>query len=149
MASSTTQRISSLYTGIMKLAPVSISAVLILLVILAVADPSGLFPNGAIVLVMLVAALTFFAWHSYRLKFVAMDSNQLYVSSWFKHTVVPFSNVDNIYYSAGVGLVFIRLKSPSVFGLTITFMPTLSSALRSALNSPSIVDELRGLVRNA
>jgi len=134
----------------MKLVPVPIiSAMFILLVVSTVVDSATLFPNGPIMLIILVAALAFFAWQSYRIKFVAMDNNQLYVSSMFKHTVVPFSNVDNIYYSAGLGLVFVRLKSPSVFGSTITFMPTLGAVIRSALKSPLIVDELRGLAKQA
>ena len=150
MASSATQRISSHYTGIMKLIPVPLISAAVVFAALGIAGRTlPLFPDGALVLTFTLAALAFFTWHSYRLKFVTMDNDKLYVSGWFKHSAIPLSSVENIYYSAGVGLVFVRLKAPSVFGSTITFMPTLDSAIRSALKSPSIVDELKGLVKNA
>ena len=150
MASSTLQRVSSLYTGIMKLIPVPLISAAAVFAALGIAGRTlPLFPDGAIVLTFTLAALAFFAWHSHRLKFVAVDNDQLYVSGWFKHSAIPLSNVESIYYSPGIGLVFVRFKSPSLFGPKIAFMPTLGAAIRSALKSPSIVDELRGLVEHA
>jgi|SRR5215813_5840142 len=150
MASSSIQRISSFYTGIMKLLPVPLMSLANIFAAVGIADHSlPLFPDGLTVLAFTVVALVFFAWHSYRLKFVAVDNDHLYVSGWFKHRAIPLSNVEQIYYSPGIGMVFIGLKSPSAFGRRIAFMPTIGSALRVVLKSPSVVDELRNLVAQA
>ena len=108
-----------------------------------------LFPGGMLVLFFTVTALGFFFWHSRQLKFVGVDNDTLYVAGWFKRTEIPLTEVDNIFFSTLVGLVNVRLKSPSCFGSTISFSPALSDSIFLALGSPSIVDELRDLVTKA
>jgi hypothetical protein len=154
MASSTIQRISSLYTGVMKLLPVPMLSLAAIFAIIGIADRSlPLFPDGLIVLTFTLAALAFFAWHSYQLKFVGVDTDHLYVSGWLKHAAVPLSNIENVDYFLGIRflakLIVVRLKSPTPFGATIYFMPTVGATIRASLNSPSVVDHLRRLVEHA
>lgn len=73
---------------------------------------------------MALAGLTFFSWHSSRLKIVAVDDENLYVSGWFTRSVITLSEIEYIYFSAGIGLVVVRSKSESHFSHTIAFMPT-------------------------
>jgi hypothetical protein len=154
MASSTTQRISSHYTGIMKLLSVPVLSIAVVFEFLGIAGRTvPLFPDGTIVLAFTLAALAFFAWASYQLKFVGVDGDHLYVSGWFKDIAIPLSNVEAIDYFLGIRflarLIVVRLKSPSVFGATIYFMPTVGATIRASLNSPSVVDDLRRLVEHA
>ena len=144
------RRISSLYTPVMKLVPVPvIGGALVLILVGVLGGGIPLFPDGTIVLLLVLTALGFFFWYSHRLKFVGIDTETLYVAGLFKRTEIPLSEVDYVSTSELVGLVNVRLKSPSCFGSTISFRPTLSDSVRSALGSPSIVDELRDLVARA
>jgi uncharacterized membrane protein YbaN (DUF454 family) len=131
-----------------------LTAMLMLVAALGIAGRTlPLFPDGVIVLTFTLAALAFFAWHSYRLKFVAVDDGHLYVSGWFKHIAIPLSNIQSVDYFLGVRffakLIVVRLKSPSTLGATIYFMPTVGATIRASLNSPSVVDDLRRLVEHA
>jgi hypothetical protein len=140
------RRISSLYTPLMKLLPVPfIMGVLVLIVISILGHKLPVFPDGLIALSFTLAVLGFFSWHSSRLKFVGLDDDNLYVSGWFTGSVIPLSEVEDVYYFGGVGLVFVRLKSESYFGYTIAFMPTWGLYI----NSHPIVEELRGLAKEA
>jgi hypothetical protein len=112
-------------------------------------DPSEFFPDGAVGLLMLVAATMLFAWHGGRMKFVSVDSDNLYVSGYRKSTVIPLGDIQFVHYSPGVGLVNIRLRAPSEFGSTFAFMPTWANGLLAFFGQPSIVEELRGLARDA
>src|SRR2546423_1019509 len=124
------RRISSLYTWPMKMLPAPFFVLLaILLGVGFYFDPSELFPDGAIGLLIFMVAMMLFAWHSGRVKFVSVDSDNLYVSGYRKSTVVPLGDIQFVHYSPGVGLVNVRLRSPSAFGSTITFMPTWANGL--------------------
>jgi len=145
-----TRRISSLYTLVMKLVPVPVIVGAVVLVLIGIIGGGiPLFPDGSLVLLVLLPVLGFFFWHSWRLKFVGVDNENLYVSSCFKRTEIPLSEVDYISSSDVVGLVNVRLKSPSCFGSMISFRPTMGNTILSALGSPSVVDELRDLVTKA
>lgn len=119
--------------------------VLIMMGILARTLP--LFPDGLFLLGFTFAALVFFSWRSSRLKFVRVDSDTLYVADWLRRSAIPLSEVEHVYYSGGVGLVFVRLKSPSDFGCKIAFMPTFGASILSMWGSPSVVEELRDLAK--
>src|SRR5262249_26223667 len=116
MAPSLPRRISSLYTLPMKIIPVLLlSVILVLLSVSLYFDRTDFFPNGAIVLLMLMAGLMLFAWHSARMKFASVDSDNLYVSGFFKSAAIPLTNILFIYFSPGAGLIIVRLKSPSAY----------------------------------
>jgi hypothetical protein len=154
MASSAMQRVSSLYTGIMKILPVPLVAMATVFALLGIADHTlPAFPDGILVLTMTLGFLGCFLWGAYRLKFVAVDDNYLYVSGWLKHIAIPLSNIESIDYFLGIKfmarLIVVRLKSASEFGQTIYFMPTVGAAIRATLNAPSVVEELRQLVDKA
>ncbi len=107
------------------------------------------YPDGGILLALTLAALIFFSWLSIRLKFVRVDHNTLYVLGWFKRSAIPLTEIEQVHYSGGVGLVFVRLKSASDFGRTIAFMPTFGARTLSMLGSRSIAEELRDLAKSA
>jgi hypothetical protein len=109
-------------------------------------DPTELFPDGAIGLLLLAAVTALFAWQSMRMKFVSVDSTNLYVAGYSKSVVIPLAAVKFVYYS---GLVIIQLKSPSPFGETIAFMPTWGNGVRLLFRSRSIVEELREMAKDA
>jgi hypothetical protein len=142
------RRISSMYTLIMKLLPVPLIAGVVVLILMSIVyDTVTLFPDGVMVLAFSLAALGFFSWYSSRLKFVSLDDDNLYVSGLFKVVAIPVSEVETVHYSGGVGLVMVRLKSPSPFGNTIAFMPTLGAGILAMLGSRSVVEELRDLAK--
>ncbi|HKR60506.1 MAG TPA: hypothetical protein VJS64_12295 [Pyrinomonadaceae bacterium] len=107
-----------------------------------------LFPDGVMLLAFGLVVLIYFSWYSIRIKFVRLDNHTLYVFGWFKVIAIPLSEVAHAYYS-GVGLVFVRLRTPSDFGSTIAFMPTFGASILSILGSPSIAEELRDLAKQA
>jgi hypothetical protein len=144
------RRIYSLYTPLMKVIIVPIVGPVVVLILVSILNGSlPLFPDGAIVTVLSLAVLGFFAWHFGRMKSVDVDDDNLYVATWFKGVAIPLSQVEYVYYSPIVGLVFVHLKSPSQFGSTIAFMPTLGAGLLSMLGSRSIAEELRDLAKKA
>ena len=112
-------------------------------------DPTDFFSNGLFFLLMLLAAIAFFAWHSTRMKFANVDSDNLYVSGLFKSTTIPLTDIQYVHYSPGVGLVIVRLKSPSAFGSTIAFVPTWGNAMLALFGQRSIVEEWREMVNMA
>jgi hypothetical protein len=132
----------------MKLLPVPLIAGVVVLILVSIAyDTLTLLPDGLMALLFPLAALGFFSWYSGRLKFVGLDDDNLYVSGLLKGAVIPISEVQEVHYSGGVGLVFVRLRSPSAFGNTIAFMPTLGAAILAMLGLRSVVDELRDLAK--
>jgi len=144
------RRISSLYTLPMKIIPILfLAGLLILLSVGFYFDRTDFFPNGAFFLLMLLAALVFFAWHSTRMKFVSVDSDNLYASGYFKSMVVPLADIQYVHYSPGIGLVIVQLKSPSAFGSTIAFMPTWANGFLALFGQRSIVEELREMAKDA
>ena len=134
----------------MKIIPTPfLAALIVLLSVGFYFDREDFFPNGVFFLLMLFAALVFFGWHSMRIKFASIDSNNLYASGFFKSVIIPLTNIQYIHYSPGVGLVIVRLKSPSAFGSTICFMPTWANAMLALFRQRSIVEELREMVNAA
>ena len=138
------RRISSTYTIVMKLLPVPLMVGALVLTLMGIGSRTlTLFPDGVIVLAFILSALVFFLWYARRLKFVRLNDQELYISDLFKRGVIPISEVQYVGYSGVIGLVVVRLKSPSVFGSTIAFMPTFGTGILAALGSRSIVEELR------
>jgi hypothetical protein len=123
--------------------------VVVLILMSIVYGTLTLFPEGVMVLAFPLAALGFFTWYSSRLKFVSLDEDNLYVSGLFKVAPIPVSEVEKVHYSGGFGLVMVRLKSPSPFGNTIAFMPTLGAGILAMMGSRSVVEELRDLAKKA
>jgi len=128
----------------MKLLPVPLMVGALVLTLMGIGSRTlTLFPDGVIVLAFILSALVFFLWYARRLKFVRLNDQELYISDLFKRGVIPISEVQYVGYSGVIGLVVVRLKSPSVFGSTIAFMPTFGTGILAALGSRSIVEELR------
>ncbi len=144
-----TRRISSLNTALAKLLPLPLAGAVILVIAGLLTHALALFPDGLFVLGFTLAALVFFSWRSSLLKFVRVDDDTLYVFDWFKRIAIPLSEVDDVNYSGGIGLVFVRFKSPSDFGSKIAFMPTFGASIFSMLGSGSVAEELRELVKKA
>src|SRR4029079_13086835 len=150
MTSLVRQRISSLNTLMMKLLPLPPMAGVGVLILMSIVNKTlRLFPEGMMVLCFSLAALVFFSWYSSRLKFVSLEGDNLYVSGLLKAAAIPVSEVARVHYSKGLGLVFVRLKSPSAFGNSISFMPTLGAGVLAMFDSPSVVEELRDLALQA
>jgi tellurite resistance protein TehA-like permease len=144
------RRVSSTYTLLMKLLPMPLMVAAVVLTLIGIGSRTlTLFPDGVILLALILSALVFFLWYARHLKFVSLNDQELYISDLFKRGTIPISEVQNVYYSGVVGLVVVRLKSPTVFGSTITFMPTFGAGLLAALGSRSIVEELRDLAKKA
>ena len=128
----------------MKILPVLITGgLLVLVVVSAVMNRQQLLSNGVIPVAFLLLAFGSSIWLSYRLKFVAVDNEYLYVLGWSKHIAIPFSNIETIEYSEWARFVTVQLKSAAKFGKTIHFMPTVPATMRSMLNSASVVEDLR------
>jgi len=90
----------------------------------------------------LFAILAFHLWTAWRIKVVTADSNNLYVSNYFKETTIPLEQIaditEMIWFDPRV--ITIHLSSPSEFGLKIAF---LAPYRVFAFYSPSpIIDEL-------
>ena len=132
----------------MKLLPVPLIAGVVVLILMSILHHTlTLFPDGVTVLVFTLAALAFFSWYSSRLKFVSLDDDNLYVFGLVKGGAIPVSEVEEVQFSRGVGLVFVRLKSRSDFGYTFAFMPTLGAGILAMLGSCAVVEELRDLAK--
>ena len=150
MASFTRHRIASRRTTIIKLVPPPLLGLALVMVVLSIVNHSlPAFPDGLFAMAVTLSALAFFSWVSYRLKFVAVDSDYLYVSGWFKEIAIPYSNIEDVNYFLGLKAmpVTVRLKSPSAFGVSIYFIPTVGAAIRARLNVPSVVEDLRHKIR--
>ena len=126
-----------------------IAGVVVLILVSIAYGTLAVFPDGLMALAFPLAALGFFSWYSGRLKFVELDDENLYVSGFLKGAVIPLSEVEDVHYSGGVGLVFVRLESPSALGSTIAFMPKLGAGFLALLGSRSVVEELRDLAKKA
>jgi hypothetical protein len=109
-------------------------------------DPTEFFPDGAMGLLMLLAATLLFAWQAMRMKFVSIDADNLYVAGYSKTAVIPLAAVKYVYYS---GMVIIQLESPSPFGETIAFLPMRGTGFLTFLRSRTIVEELREMAKDA
>jgi len=134
----------------MKILPAPFLALLIILLSIEFyLDPADFLSNGIFFLLMLAVAMVLFAWHSMRMKSVSIEGQNLIVSGYLKSTVVPLSDIQYVHYSPAIGLVIIRLKSPSAFGETIAFMPTWGNAMLATFGQHSIVEELREMARAA
>ena len=132
----------------MKLLPFPLfsAASLVILVSLSM-DPSRFFPGGLIVssFSLVFAAGTY--WWSSRLKWVSVDSENLYVSSWRKEVSIPLGEIESVYDVTAGYPVFVRLKSASTFGCRIVFIATQHPFFM--FSSHPIVADLNGLVKKA
>ncbi len=89
----------------------------------------------------------FFLFINYRLKFVGVDENNLYVSRLIRETIIPLSEVEDIRLTTiGAMWVGVYFKSHTAFGKKIFFMPTLIKAFRSPMQRfHPVVEELKKL----
>lgn len=134
----------------MKMLPVTLLVGAVVLTLLGIGSRTlTLIPDGVMLLAFILTALVFFLWYARRLKFVRLNDQELYISDFFKRGAIPISEVQSVNYSGVIGLVVVRLKSPSVFGSTIAFMPTFGAGILAASGSRSIVEELRDLAKKA
>ncbi len=103
-----------------------------------------------ILVVALVALWTlFFLWINYRLKFVSVDENNLYVSRLLREKAIPLSEVGEVFLTT-IGFVWvgIRFKSKTEFGSKIFFMPKIvKSFVYSFQRYHPIVEELKKMAK--
>ena len=105
--------------------------------------------DGLLLQILIVSLIIswslFFLFINYRLKFVSVDENSLYVSRLIRETVIPLSEIEEVFLTT-IGFVWVgvRFKSEAEFGKKLFFMPTLVKAFLSSFQRyHPVVDELR------
>lgn len=104
-------------------------------------------PLGMLYVALIVAWSLFFLFVNYRMKFVSVDENNLYVSRLMREKAIPLSEIEDVSLTT-IGFVWVRVrfKSETEFGKQIFFMPTLVKAfLTSRQRYHPVVEELRSL----
>ena len=104
-----------------------------------------------ITLVVLLVAVwsLFFLWINFRLKFVSVDENNLYVSRLIWEKIIPLSEIEDVRLTT-IGFVWVRIdfNSKTDFDKKIFFMPTIEkSFIFSMQRYHPIVEELMNLAR--
>lgn len=92
-----------------------------------------------------IASTIFGIWYGKRFKYVAMDDDALYVSSFKSEIRIPFSEIENCWFGlswtskrSAMPVINIALRTPTIFGNKIVFL-----AKESWNPSHSLVAELR------
>ncbi len=91
----------------------------------------------------------FFLWINFRLKFVSVDENNLYVSRLWREQVIPMSEVEDVRLTT-IGFVWVGIyfKSKTAFGKKMFFMPTLVKEFLSSFQRyHPVVEELKNLAK--
>jgi len=98
-------------------------------------------------LLIWLAGFAFIYWSCIRLKEVSVDENFLYVSNYLKEVAIPLSEIEDVTENVWINIhpVTIHLKSRSVFGDKIVFMPTVR--FFAFFSSHPVVAELKELAR--
>lgn len=101
-----------------------------------------------VVAVILVWSL-FFLWINWRLKFVSVDENNLYVSRLLREQAIPLSEIEEVFLTTiGMMWVGVRFKSKTEFGRKIFFMPELLKGIFYTFKRyHPIVEELKNLAQ--
>ena len=75
-------------------------------------------------LIFLAAAVGYNIWTAIRIKSVQADANNLYVSNYFKETIIPLDHIDKVTEVVWLEprVVTIHLKGVSEFGQKIAFL---------------------------
>jgi hypothetical protein len=113
----------------------------------------GFAPDEMPLKILLVALIVvwslFFLFINYRLKFVSVDGNNLYVSRLMKERAILLSEIEDVSLTTiGIILVRVRFKSETEFGKQIFFMPKLvKSFLTSFQRYHPVVEELKNLAK--
>ena len=113
-------------------------------------EPDDL-PLKILIVALIVAWSLFFLFINYRLKFVSVDENNLYVSRLMREKAIPLSEIEDVSLTT-IGFVWVRVrfKSKTEFGRQIFFMPTLVKAFLSSLQRRHpVVEELKNLANVA
>ncbi len=108
-------------------------------------------PIKSLVISMFFIWPLFFLFINYRLKFVSVDENNLYVSRLLKERVIPLADIENVRLTT-IGLVWVQIdfKANTAFGKRIFFMPTVTKLFAAPFQrSHPIVDELNALANKA
>lgn len=103
--------------------------------------------DGYMVLLLTMAAALFFTFWGARLKWVALDDGNLYVSNWITEITIPASAIQSVEGLYGGWRVMIRLKTESRFGRKIFFLAHLQPFVFSP--SRPVVEELRRMAASA
>jgi hypothetical protein len=116
----------------------------------APADDS--FPGGPTLFMFLgLSWSALFLWVNSRLKFAAIDGENLVLSRMFIEKAIPLSEIENVRLTTiGFVLVEVRFKTKTHFGKKIFFMPTIEkSFILSLQRFHPIIAELRNLGHSA
>ncbi len=106
-------------------------------------------PIKILVVSMFFIWALFFLWINFRLKFVSVDENNLYVSRLIREKIIPLSEVEDIRLTT-IGFVWVGVyfKSQTEIGKKIFFMPKLVEEFLSSFQRyHPIVEELKGLTK--
>jgi hypothetical protein len=104
-------------------------------------------PLKILLVALVIIWSLFFLFINYRLRFVSVDENNLYVSRLFKEETIPLSEIEDVSLTT-IGFIWVRVrfKSETEFGRQIFFMPTLMKAFLSSFQRyHPVVEELKNL----
>ncbi|CAN5383660.1 hypothetical protein BH10ACI1_BH10ACI1_15450 [soil metagenome] len=106
-------------------------------------------PVKLLVVALVAVWSLFFLFINYRLKFVSVDENNLYVSRLIREKIIPLSEVEDFRLTT-IGFIWcgIYFKSKTEFGSKIFFMPKLVKEFLSSFQRfHPIVEELKILAK--
>lgn len=98
---------------------------------------------------LIVSWSLFFLFINYRLKFVSVDENNLYVSRLIRETAIPLSEVEDVRLTT-IGFIWVGVyfKTETDFGKKIFFMPMIVKEFLSSFQRfHPVVEELKDLAK--
>lgn len=105
--------------------------------------------DDSILVVWLLGSL-FLYWGCARLKYIAIDKNNIYISNFIRTIKVPLHEIDKISENAFINIhpVWISFKTTTRFGRKIMFMPKFIFRVLPFCSHP-VVKELCELAKDA
>ena len=105
-------------------------------------------PGWSLFVIGWTIASIYLIWFARRLKFVSIDDDFLYVSTFRKQIQIPLIHIQRVKenFWANPKLITLTLNQPSEFGTKIVFVPT--SLMFAAFRSHPIVHEIEIAVRH-
>ena len=97
-------------------------------------------------LIAWIAGSLFAYWGLVRLKWVAFDGENIYISNFIKMISVPLADIEKVTENVLINIhpVYITFNHETEFGRKIVFMPKFYLGIAFFLSHP-VVEELRGL----
>ena len=140
------RRISSLHTFSTKFVVPVVAPVFVLFFFFVEASFGNVSPESVVFRIIVLASFfLYFYFISWQIKYVAIDSDNLYVSNYFREITVPIADIDHVteFLLSEPRRITIQLRTPSEFGPKIVFLGTYRGF--AFLSPHPIVDELQSL----